>query len=231
MQAKCSLCLIKEKELAPFIKELKEKHPDVEVALFERVGSIEILFKSESPLDSLIELVKKKFSGFFYGEGRIEEALQCEMIARKKTLALAESCTGGSVAARLTSVPDCSKYLLGSIVAYSNGWKERFLHVSRSTLKDYGAVSKQTVIEMVQGLFEETDADYAAAISGIAGPSGGERGKPVGTIYIAIGKRHESIDAGLIQGPKDRLGVIEYAVQFTLGGLWRRVVHNAVTFS
>lgn len=228
---KCSLCLINESEVAPFLQELKRGRPDVEMALFPSVGTLQIMFQSESQVDSLVDAVKKRFPTFFYGEGKIEEKLHHEFIARKKTLALAESCTGGSVASKLTAIPDASKYLLGSIVAYSNAWKERFLQVSRTTLKEKGAVSRETVIEMVKGLFQETDADYAAAISGIAGPGGGTKDKPVGTIYIAIGERGHKIDAGVVYAPKERLAAIDTAVHFTLGGLWRKVVHNQATFS
>ena len=152
-------------------------------------------------------------------------------LATCATIALAESCTGGSIAAKLTAIPDASKYFLGSIVAYSNAWKERFLQVSRTTLETKGAVSRETVIEMVQGLLDESGADFVAAISGIAGPSGGSSAKPVGTVFIGIGKRGAEIDVGVIHAQPGRSNVIEHAVQITLGALWRRVVHNAVTFS
>lgn len=228
---KCSLCLLKEVEVAPFLHELKKGHPKVEMALLPHPGTVQITFQSEEPVDAVVEMVHHKFPTFFYGEGKIEEALHREFISRKKTLALAESCTGGSVAAKLTAIPDASKYLLGSIVAYSNAWKERFLQVSRTTLKQKGAVSREAVIEMVQGLFSETDADFAAAISGIAGPGGGTKDKPVGTIYIAIGQRGQKIDAGVIHAPPERHSAIDLSVHLTLGALWRRLVHNTATFS
>lgn len=228
---KCSLCLINEAEVAPFIQELKKRHPDVEMALFPSTGAVQIMFQSESPIDSLVDAVQKRFPTFFFGEGRIEEAVHREFIKHKKTLAIAESCTGGSLAAKLTAIPDASKYFLGSIVAYSNAWKERFLQVSRTTLEEKGAVSKEAVIEMAQGLFQETDADFAVAISGIAGPSGGTKEKPVGTIYLAIGERGQKIDAGVIRAPKERLQAIDTAVHLTMGALWRRLVHKTATFS
>lgn len=229
---RCSLCLLNEKEVAPFLQELRKSHPQVEIGLFPSAGSLQILFESETtPVDRLVEKVQEKFPSFFYGEGKIEEALQREFIARKKTLALAESCTGGAIAAQLVSIPHSSHYLLGSIVAYSNAWKERFLQVSRTTLKEKGAVSREVVHEMVQGLFQETEADYAVAVSGIAGPGGGSPEKPVGTIYIAVGFRGQKIDAGVVHTSSDRMGAIDLAVQLALGALWRRLVHNAVTFS
>lgn len=228
---RCSLCLVNEEEVSPFLKELKQQYPGVEIALFSHPGSVEILFQGEAPLELLVKSIQSRFPTFFYGEGKIEETLHREFIHRKKTLSLAESCTGGALAAKLTAIPDASKYFLGSIVAYSNAWKEHFLQVSRTTLKEKGAVSERVVREMVQGLFQETDADFAAAISGIAGPSGGTLEKPVGTIYIAIGERGEKIDAGVVYAPKNRQSAIETAVFLTLGGLWRKLVHNQATFS
>ncbi len=228
---KCSLCLLQEKEVAPFLQELKKSHPDVEMALFPGSGTVQVMFQSEKPVDALVEKVERKFPTFVYGEGKIEEALQRECIARKKTVAFAESCTGGAIAAKVTAIPGASKYFLGSLVAYSNGWKERFLQVSRTTLKQKGAVSRETVIEMVQGLFNETEADYAAAVSGIAGPSGGTKEHPIGTIFIAVGHRGEKIDAGIVHAPPERHAAIELAAHLTLGALWRRLVHHTATFS
>jgi nicotinamide-nucleotide amidase len=225
------LCLINEKEVFPYLLELKKKHPQVEMDIVSRVGSLQIVFTSRSLADDLIKEVERKFPTFFYGDGSIDEAVHREFIARKKTLALAESCTGGAISAKITAIPNASKYFLGSIVPYSDAWKERFLQVSRTTLKQKGAVSREVVIEMVQGLFQETDADYAVATSGVAGPSGGTKEKPVGTIYIAIGHRGHKIDAGVIHAPQDRAQAIDLSTHLTLGALWRRLVHNTATFS
>jgi nicotinamide-nucleotide amidase len=227
----CSLCLLKEPEVAPFLEELKKAHPHVEMELFPGIGNMHIRFQAACPLDSLVDAVQRKFPSFFYGEGNIEEVLQKEFVARGKTLALAESCTGGAIAATLVAVPDASKYLVGSIVAYSPSWKERFLQVSRTTLQKKGAESKETVIEMAKGLIEETSADYVVAVSGIAGPGGGSKEHPVGTVYIAIGERGQRIDAGVVFLSANRTKIIEEAVQIALGALWRRLVHNTLTFS
>lgn len=227
----CSLCLLKETEVAPFFNELKIAHPHVEMDLSQGVGSMQIRFESQSSVEPLVDAVRKQFPSFFYGEGKLEEVLQREFSARGKTLALAESCTGGAIAAKLVEVAGASEYLVGSIVAYSNAWKERFLQVSRTTLEEKGAESKEAVVEMVKGLLNETNADYAVAISGIAGPSGGSKEKPVGTVYIAIGERHQKIDAGMIRLHSTRTEIIDMAVHTTLGALWRRLVHNTATFS
>ncbi|HEX4839520.1 MAG TPA: CinA family protein [Rhabdochlamydiaceae bacterium] len=120
-----------------------------------------------------------------------EEAIQRWMVEHRQTLALAESCTGGFMAAQLTAIQGASEYFLGSIVAYSNRLKEGLLGVSADTLKKHGAVSKEVVHEMWIGLLKETEADYGIAVSGIAGPSGGTPEKPVGTIFYALGKKGE----------------------------------------
>jgi nicotinamide-nucleotide amidase len=102
------------------------------------------------------------------------------------TLATAESCTGGSVAARITSVPGSSAYFTGGIVAYANAVKQALLHVSPQTLEQHGAVSRETVVEMAQGARQTLHTDCAIATSGIAGPDGGTTEKPVGTVWIAV---------------------------------------------
>ena len=220
---KCSLCLVSETEVAPFLDELRKKHPQASITLISAPGTVEILFQG-GHLDHLVQAVREKFPTFFYEAESIEEAMHREFIARNKTLALAESCTGGAVAAKIVSIPDASKYFLGSIVAYSNGWKERFLQVSRTTIQQKGVVSSAVATEMVAGLFHETDADFGAAITGLAGSAGAP-------IYIAIGKRGEKIDAGSIPASSDRNKAIDLTVHLVLGALWRRLVHNTATFS
>lgn len=102
------------------------------------------------------------------------------------TLAVAESCTGGLVAKLITDIPGSSLIFLGGIIVYSNEMKMSLLKVKSGTLKMHGAVSEQTVGEMLDGLLDVTQADIGIAISGIAGPSGGTAERPVGTVYIGV---------------------------------------------
>lgn len=104
---------------------------------------------------------------------------------KKIYVSTAESCTGGSIAAKLVSVPGSSSYFKGSIVAYANEIKEEMLQVSSDTLSKFGAVSEEVVVEMVRGVMQRLKTDCAIAVSGIAGPSGGSCEKPAGTIWIA----------------------------------------------
>lgn len=131
------------------------------------------------------------------------------LIEQKKTLALAESCTGGHLAAQFTSIPNASKYFLGSVVAYSNLLKQRILHVSPETLLQSGAVSRNTADEMLLGLMKLSEADYGIAITGIAGPSGGTKEKPVGTVFIALEARGKKPHVVECHFSGNRLEVIE----------------------
>jgi nicotinamide-nucleotide amidase len=105
---------------------------------------------------------------------------------RKATLALAESCTGGCIANRITNVPGASAVLLAGLVTYSNAAKQKFLAVHAETLDRHGAVSKPVAREMVEGARQQAQVDYALAVTGIAGPSGGTADKPVGTVFIGL---------------------------------------------
>lgn len=104
---------------------------------------------------------------------------------RHLTLSTAESCTGGLLSAAITAIAGCSNFFKGGVVAYSNELKERILGVRHETLETKGAVSEETVIEMVKGAMKNLETDCAMATTGIAGPSGGSPEKPVGTIWIA----------------------------------------------
>lgn len=120
------------------------------------------------------------------------EVLLGELLRKKKlTLSTAESCTGGSIAARITSVAGSSDYFKGGVVAYSNEVKAAMLHVSVETLEKHGAVSEETVIEMAKGAMNALQTDCAVATSGIAGPGGGTKEKPIGTVWIAVAYKNE----------------------------------------
>ena len=124
---------------------------------------------------------------------KIEEELGSVLRAKNMTLSTAESCTGGNIAALVTSVPGSSEYFKGGIVAYSNEVKENRLHVSPETLDTYGAVSRETVMEMAAGAMKTLKTDCAVATSGIAGPGGGTPDKPVGTVWIAVAYKNEIV--------------------------------------
>ena len=115
-----------------------------------------------------------------------ETALVRLLASRSLTLALAESCTGGCIANRVTNVPGASAVLLAALVTYSNPAKETFLGVQAETLARHGAVSEPVAREMAEGARRQTRADYALSVTGIAGPGGGTPDKPVGTVFIGL---------------------------------------------
>lgn len=127
-----------------------------------------------------------------------------------KTLALAESCTGGLASSMLTDVPGSSRYFLGSIVSYANAAKEGFLGVRSETLAAHGAVSAEAAREMALGARERFGSDLALSITGIAGPDGGTPEKPVGTVFFALADRTEAMRESRRQFGGDR-GVVRRA--------------------
>ena len=117
------------------------------------------------------------------------DALAAELVAmlqtRGRSFATAESCTGGAISQAVTSVAGCSSVMRGAVVAYHNDVKEKVLGVSGEVLAEYGAVSEETVVQMVSGVSALMGADCVVATSGIAGPGGGTPEKPVGTVWLA----------------------------------------------
>ena len=142
-------------------------------------------------------------------------ALGSILTERGETLATAESCTGGNIAHEITRVAGSSAYFKGSVVAYSNEVKIRVLNVSSETLSGFGAVSRETVLQMVSGVQRLLSSDCAIATSGIAGPGGGSVEKPIGTVWIAVryGERSEA-ECFCFEG--DREQVIACATQSAL---------------
>ena len=133
-------------------------------------------------------VVQKILGANIYGfeDETIEEIVVQLLAAQKKTLALAESCTGGGIANRITNVPGASIVFLGGVVSYANSAKEKFLGVRGETLATHGAVSEAAAREMAEGAREKFGVDFALAATGIAGPGGGTADKPVGTVFIAL---------------------------------------------
>ncbi|MFM7023971.1 MAG: competence/damage-inducible protein A [Flavobacteriales bacterium] len=128
---------------------------------------------------------------FGFGDAVLQEVVGQELGRQGKTLATAESCTGGYIGHLITSVPGSSAYYKGGIISYANELKTHFLGVLHVDLTQYGAVSRQVVEQMARGIMESTGADFAIATSGIAGPGGGSEEKPVGTVWIAIAGKDE----------------------------------------
>lgn len=154
------------------------------------------------------------------------EELHNWFVQHKKKLAFAESCTGGMLATLVTSRSGASDYFLGSIVAYSNAMKEQLLGVSPATIQKYSELSVETAAEMLAGVFNKTHADFAIAVTGIAGPKGGTDQKPVGTIWAAIGERGKKPDLITFHVQGDRQTVILSTANHLLEALRRQLVQR-----
>ena len=156
------------------------------------------------------KFLSKEISDLFWKEGL--------------TLSTAESCTSGNVAAAITAIPGSSHFYKGGIIAYSDEIKENLLGVSHETLESKGAVSEETVIEMVKGAMKSMNSDCAVATSGIAGPTGGTPDKPIGTIWIAASLKEKVVTLKL-EGDEGREKNTANATQKALQ-LLRKLLQN-----
>jgi nicotinamide-nucleotide amidase len=145
--------------------------------------------------------------------------------SKNKTVSTAESCTGGYIAHLITTIPGSSKYYEGSIISYSNNIKQTLLGVKENTLNTYGAVSEETAIEMLKGLLSKLNTDYGVAVSGIMGPDGGTVGKPVGTVWMAVGNK-ENYQTQRINLRFKRERNIEVTAMMALNFLRKFIVAN-----
>jgi nicotinamide-nucleotide amidase len=145
----------------------------------------------------------------------LEQAVLDGLIEAGQTLSVAESCTGGLLASRLTDVPGASAAFLGGVVTYSNEAKEELVGVPRSLLLDHGAVSEPVARAMAEGVRARFGSTWAAAITGIAGPAGGTPDKPVGLVHWAVAGADRTVADHRVL-PGDRTGVRRWSVHMVL---------------
>lgn len=178
------------------VKDILHSPPPVTVGIFAYPSLIELKItakaRNEKEAKILIDKMDKKITARLkdYIFGRDDETLESvvgnQLRRSRKTLAIAESCTGGLISNRITDVPGSSKYFKRGAIAYSNEVKVSALKVPPQLLKRYGAVSRQVATQMAKNIREIVGTDYGLGVTGIAGPSGGTRSKPVGLVYIAL---------------------------------------------
>jgi nicotinamide-nucleotide amidase len=203
-------------------------NPKIAVLAHGRLCDVKIMAKAESQekaRDLIIPVeaeIVKRLTGHIYGvdEQTLPGAIHALLQQTRRTVAVAESVTGGSIAAQLTTTPGSSKSFMGGVVAYDNRVKVELLGVQTSTLERVGAVSEDTALEMAEGVRARLHADIGIATTGIAGPSGGTPEKPVGLVWLAIvyaGERR----ALKLDFPGDRAAIQERATTTALSLLWR----------
>jgi nicotinamide-nucleotide amidase len=165
----------------------------LELGYCARPGEVDVRLAARGPTAArLVQeaegLVRQLLGPAVYGvnDETLEQVVVRLLTERRRTLALAESCTGGFIGHRLTNVPGASAVFLAGLVVYSNAAKQAFLGVKAETLAAHGAVSEPVARQMAEGARARTGADYAVAVTGIAGPTGGSPEKPVGTVFLAL---------------------------------------------
>lgn len=182
---------IPESELTLLTEDIMADFQELDIGYYPGYHGVDIRLSAMGVNDRINELaglLRKKLGDIIYSEGQADLIQVIAGLLRKRNLklALAESCTGGLMAHRITKYPGASDFFLESTVVYSDKAKMDRLKVKDETLKKHGAVSRETVAEMLSGLQESSGADLCAAISGIAGPSGATPEKPLGTVWMGV---------------------------------------------
>ncbi|MBM3207849.1 MAG: CinA family nicotinamide mononucleotide deamidase-related protein [Chlamydiae bacterium] len=219
--------LLSENKLDPSLRELNQKFNGIDIGIYPGYGVLTVVLRGVDP--SILSKAKQDLINTFPSNvyesrsGKIEEALFDLLIEEGSTLSFAESCTGGLLAHKMTLLPGASDFFLGSLVTYSNELKKDVLHVPPEVIDSFGAVSADTVKEMLKGLFAVTHSDYGIAVSGIAGPSGGSIEKPVGTIWAAIGRRGHDPDVFSMHLKGVRETIILMTVNRLIALLYRKI--------
>lgn len=188
--------------------------PEVHVSLTVAGNGGESIEERFAECDTaIIEILGRAIFGC--GNDTLESVVGKLLNWQGKTLAVAESCSGGLMAHKMTRVSGSSAYFLGGVVAYSNELKEKLLGVPVETIAQHGAVSSETARAMADGVRRVTGADLGVAITGIAGPAGGSEAKPVGTVYLALATA-AGTDDHLLHLAGDRWQIQEHASQLAL---------------
>ncbi len=183
-----------EESIAPHLKHLTDA--GLVLGYCARVGEVDVRFVAQGcgaqqNVNEAEALTRRLIGDHIFGvdDDELEESVVRLLTERKQTLALAESCTGGFIAHRITNVPGASAILWGGAVSYANEAKMKMLGVNPATLAAHGAVSEATACEMASGVLKVSGTDFALSVTGIAGPEGGTAEKPVGTVFIALASR------------------------------------------
>tara|TARA_B100001248_G_scaffold220746_1_gene176635 strand:- start:81613 stop:82902 length:1290 start_codon:yes stop_codon:yes gene_type:complete len=214
------------------VKPALEQFPDIDLAFCAHLGIVDVrlsLKHASVPQKTLLEAGEacREALGedfFTFGNDSLAKVVLDDLKAAGKTLAIAESCTGGLLSNEFTDLPGASQVFSGSIIAYSNDAKVELLHIPEAILEQHGAVSEETALAMATGVAECFSADYALSSTGFAGPEGGTEKDPVGTVYLGF-HSPEGAYSRKVVFPGDRLIVKERAVYTALDWIRRKLKH------
>ena len=200
--------------------------PGLELGYCARPGEVDVrIIGNADAIDQADAIIKSTLgqSIFSIAEEMLEEVMVKLLILRNQTLAIAESCTGGLIANRITNVPGASSVFLAGYVCYANQAKIDMLNINPKLIENHGAVSEPVARALAEHARACAGATYALATTGIAGPSGGSAEKPVGTVYIALGAPHETVVKRFFF-PTDRETFKQLAAQAALDLLRRKII-------
>jgi nicotinamide-nucleotide amidase len=177
----------------------------VTTKIVEGFSKVKAIASKYGDIESFIHASMALFPDKIIKNDNIMEHIVSSLKQNNKTLSTAESCTGGLIASLITSVSGSSEVFHGGVVSYSNDIKRSWLGVSKETLQNYGAVSELCLREMMEGVLNASNSDFAVATSGIAGPSGGSVEKPVGTVFVGARdtKGEVLVERVLLQGDRN----------------------------
>lgn len=197
---------------------------DPSLAPYAKTGEVHLRIASgdHEAIDRLAIEIVARLGDNVYGvnDDSLESVVLDDLRRRVETVAVAESCTGGGLGARLTSVPGSSDVFLGGVVSYSNALKISMLGVSQETVEKHGAVSEECAREMAEGVRDKTGADWGVSVTGIAGPDGGSDEKPIGLVFIGLAGPHgTTVSRNLFQGTRE--SVRDRSTQAALILLWQ----------
>jgi nicotinamide-nucleotide amidase len=223
-------CCIGESNVDQIVREKLGGETDLTVSLLAQLGLVNLTLslpddnqESQERLSRYADTIRGELGTFLYSETdeTLEQTVGELLKQRLDTLSVAESCTGGLLGEKITSVPGASIYFLGGVISYSNRAKETHLKVNTETLRIHGAVSRETACEMARGIQSTFQSRWGVAITGIAGPEGGTPEKPVGTVWIAVSDPNGKAFPFRIQFPGDRDAIRHRSCIFALDQLRR----------
>jgi nicotinamide-nucleotide amidase len=190
------IAMMPESQVDARVAPIYKAYTDVETTILAGAGEIQLYFRCRKPSRSEAEARVEELSSkvedelgdaIFSRKGEtIEQIVSYLLQMRGMTLAVAESCTGGLLAERITSLGGSSRYFLGGAVVYSNALKTQFANVPKTLIDKHGAVSREVAAAMAEGIRKRCLSSYGVGVTGVAGPAGGTEQKPVGLVYIAL---------------------------------------------
>ena len=230
------ICGVGESQVEDKLLDLIDKQKNPTIATYAKTGEVHIRVTAKAATEEearklvkpVVKEIKNRFGDYVYSTKEEETLEQAVVKLLKKydlTMTTAESCTGGLLAGRIINVPGASEVYNEGFITYSNKAKRKYLDVSKSTLKKYGAVSEQTAREMATGGVFATDSDACVAVTGLAGPDGGSEEKPVGLVYIATYMK-DKVNVQRYQFKGNRAKIREQAVVKGLDLLRRSILDN-----